>query len=125
MTNADDICAELAAARAYITRGDYQAALEAIDQAVKVWSAERDYWADIERQAVLAEREPIAPETLAGLASDIATIMNGPLAASEHDRKSWAKNSATLVGHEMPVRWGRRTDTGGAEDGNWREHGIA
>lgn len=50
--NADDICAEIAAARGYITRGDYTAALDALDQAIKVWSAERDYWAWVELEAV-------------------------------------------------------------------------
>lgn len=55
--NADDIFGELAAARAYVTRGDYTAALEAIDQATKLWAAERDYWALIEADTVRSTTE--------------------------------------------------------------------
>lgn len=105
--NADDICAELAAARAYITRGDYTAALEAIDQATRVWSAERDYWAHIELLYERGEREPGMTEPV-------------PIETLPEPRPM--QPTMDLSRREMSVRWGRRTDTGGMDDGDWRTH---
>ena len=44
MTNVDDTYAELAHAKEMLRRRDYDAALEAIVQAEKLWSAEVLYW---------------------------------------------------------------------------------
>lgn len=51
MSNADDIFGELDEAKRLLAKGDLAGTIEAINQAIKLWSAERDYWALIEAEA--------------------------------------------------------------------------
>lgn len=46
MSNNEDCANYIAAARAYLTRGDTAAAVECLDQAAKLWAAETACWAD-------------------------------------------------------------------------------
>ena len=72
MTNVDDVYAELSHAKKMLQRRDYTAALEAICQAEKLWSAEVLYWRCEVEDANKAVEAALVAETSAREQSRVA-----------------------------------------------------